>query len=359
MKESSSINDLIHRKLELSETFKKCQSLINMQRLMLIKEYGVQNHHLLEKYYLTGDMTNKQSNEVINKRIKNIFNMNNYEQNIKKEAWQKDLTKMYLGLNDENKGKSENAFFDYNYNNRNKKKEGLIFIKNFFGKMKSAKKIKNLYNKKNSIIKSYQKNFFDKIKKNDDKNKKIITKEEKEKEMNKIWDTIKIKYNSSFKDISEDDLHKKNIQFFTEINNIRKKNLFKIKSPISRNQKSKKFFVPEIATSNSSKVIFNSKFKEYKNKYRNKTKNEKLKKVYEGKYKYMTLNSESNKLSRKNFEMPELLEERKIRLFKKNNIIFLSSLHFSKYVQMTEIKNNLIKEGFLDKDVFKICNKKI
>ena len=329
MKESSSINDLIHRKLELSETFKKCQSLINMQRLMLIKEYGVQNHHLLEKYYLTGDMTNKQSNEVINKRIKNIFNLNNYEQNIKKEAWQKDLTKMYLGLNDENKGKSENAFFDYNYNNRNKKKEGLIFIKNFFGKMKSAKKIKNLYNKKNSIIKSYQKNFFDKMKKNDDKNKKIITKEEKEKEMNKIWDTIKIKYNSSFKDISEDDLHKKNIQFFTEINNIRKKNLFKIKSPISRNQKS------------------------------NKTKNEKLKKVYEGKYKYMTLNSESNKLSRKNFEMPELLEERKIRLFKKNNKIFLSPLHFSKYVQMTEIKNNLIKEGFLDKDVFKICNKKI
>ena len=359
MKESSSINDLIHRKLELSETFKKCQSLINMQRLMLIKEYGVQNHHLLEKYYLTGDMTNKQSNEVINKRIKNIFNLNNYEQNIKKEAWQKDLTKMYLGLNDENKGKSENAFFDYNYNNRNKKKEGLIFIKNFFGKMKSAKKIKNLYNKKNSIIKSYQKNFFDKIKKNDDKNKKIITKEEKEKEMNKIWDTIKIKYNSSFKDISKDDLHKKNIQFFTEINNIRKKNLFKIKSPISRNQKSKKFFIPEIATSNSSKVIFNSKFKEYKNKYRNKKKNEKLKKVYEGKYKYMTLNSESNKLSRKNFEMPELLEERKIRLFKKNNKIFLSPLHFSKYVQMTEIKNNLIKEGFLNKEVFKICNKKI
>ena len=339
MKESSSINDLIHQKLELSETFKKCQSLINIQRLMLIKEYNIQNHHLLEKYYLTGDMTNKQSNEVINKRIKNIFNLNNYEQNIKKEAWQKDLTKMYLGLNDENKGKSENAFFDYNYNNRNKKKEGLIFIKNFFGKMKSAKKIKNLYNKKNSIIKSYQKNFFDKIKKNDDKNKKIITKEEK--------------------DISEDDLHKKNIQFFTEINNTRKKNLFKIKSPISRNQKSKKFFIPEIATSNSSKVIFNSKFKEYKNKYRNKTKNEELKKVYEGKYKYMTLNSESNKLSRKNFEMPELLEERKIRLFKKNNKIFLSPLHFSKYVQMTEIKNNLIKEGFLDKDVFKICNKKI
>ena len=73
----------------------------------------------------------------------------------------------------------------------------------------------------------------------------------------------------------------------------------------------------------------------------------------------MTLNSESNKLSRKNFEMPELLEERKIRLFKKNNKIFLSPIHFSKYVQMTEIKNNLIKEGFLDKDVFKICNKKI
>jgi len=345
MKESSSINDLIHRKLELSETFKKCQSLINMQRLMLIKEYGVQNHHLLEKYYLTGDMTNKQSNEVINKRIKNIFNLNNYEQNIKKEAWQKDLTKMYLGLNDENKGKSENAFFDYNYNNRNKKKEGLIFIKNFFGKMKSAKKIKNLYNKKNSIIKSYQKNFFDKIKKNDDKNKKIITKEEKEKEMNKIWDTIKIKYNSSFKDINEQELHNRNINFLTEINNIKKKNFF-----------------PKIVISNSTKEIFNKKNKENKGIYRNKTYNEQLRNIYEGKYKknnYRTLNSESNKNAEKNFDMPELLQDKEINYFKKNNKNFLSPLHFSKYIQMNEIKNSLIKEGFLDKDVFKICTKNI
>lgn len=355
MKESNSINDLINRKLELNETFNKCQSLINMQKLMLIKEYNIQNHRLLEKYILIGDMTNKQSNEVINTRIKNIFNLNNYEQNIKKEAWQKDLTKIYLGLNDENKGKSENAFFDYNFNRRNKKKEGLIFIKNFFGKMK---KIKNLY-KKNSIIKSYQKNYSDKIKKNNDKNEKKISKEEEEKEMNRIWDSIKIKYNSSFKDINEDELHKKNIEFFTEINNRKRNNLFKIKSPISRNQKLKKFFIPKIATSNSSKVIFNSKLKEYINIHKNKTYNAKLKKVYEGKYKNNTLNSESNKISKNNFEIPELLQERKTRLFKKNNKIFLSPLHFSKYIQMTEIKNRLIKEGFLDKDVFKICNKNI
>ena len=124
-----------------------------------MKEYNIRNKNLLEKYYLNGDMTNKQSDDVINNRIKNnIFNLNNYEQNIKKEAWQKDLNKIYLGLNDENKGKSDNAFFDYNYNSRNKKKEGLIFIKNFFVKMKSAKKTKNLYKKRNTIIKTYQKN---------------------------------------------------------------------------------------------------------------------------------------------------------------------------------------------------------
>ena len=159
MKESNSINDMIHTKLELNETFKKCQSLINIQRLMIMKEYNIRNKNLLEKYYLNGDIINKQSDEAINKRIKNnIFNLNNYEQNIKREAWQKDLNKMYLGLNDENKGKSDNAFFDYNYYNRNKKKEGLIFIKNFFGKMKSAKKIKNLYKKRNTVVKSYQKN---------------------------------------------------------------------------------------------------------------------------------------------------------------------------------------------------------
>ena len=58
-------------------------------------------------------------------------------------------------------------------------------------------------------------------------------------------------------------------------------------------------------------------------------------------------------------EMPELLQDKQINFFKKNNKIFLSPLHFSKYVQMNAIKNSLIKEGFLDKDVFKSCTNNI
>ena len=57
--------------------------------------------------------------------------------------------------------------------------------------------------------------------------------------------------------------------------------------------------------------------------------------------------------------MPELLQDKQINFFKKNNKIFLSPLHFSKYVQMKAIKNSLIKEGFLDKDVFKSCTNNI
>ena len=93
------------------------------------------------------------------------------------------------------------------------------------------------------------------------------------------------------------------------------------------------------------------------NTYKNKKFREQLKMIYKGKYKYMTLNNEKNK--NKNFDMPELLEDRKFPLFKKNNKVFLSPLHFSKFEQMNEIKNKLIKVGFLDKDVFKIYNKNV
>ena len=67
--------------------------------------------------------------------------MNNYEKNIKKVAWQKDLSKIYLGLNDDKDNKN-NEFAEYNFEKREKKKEGLMFLKNFFGQMKSVKKDK-------------------------------------------------------------------------------------------------------------------------------------------------------------------------------------------------------------------------
>ena len=57
--------------------------------------------------------------------------------------------------------------------------------------------------------------------------------------------------------------------------------------------------------------------------------------------------------------MPKLLEDRKITLFKKNNKLVLSPLHFSKFEQMNEIKNKLVKAGILDKEIFKIYNKNV
>ena len=374
MENNNYINEFIHKKLGWNSTLNKCQSLINFQRMMILKENNIKNEDLLEKYYLNDDITNKQSNDVINNRIKDIFNLNNYEQNIKSEAWQKDLSKMFLGLNDENKGKSDNLYFEYNYSNRNKKKEGLIFIRNFFRKMKSAKKIKNLYNKKsdkknkiNNILDNYGYNY--KFRKNKKEEKKS-EKEKEEKNINNIWNKISLKYgNNSFeeKQIHDNDYY--NIRYLTEIkknfnkyennikNNIINKNIKILNLSENNNQNIKKIF-PEIVTSFSAKNLKSNKNKNYSSIYRNKTFNEKLKNVYEGnnKYKYMTLNKNNKK---ENFDIPELLEHKNFKFLKKKNKIFLSPLHYSKYEQMTEIKNKLIKTGFLDKDVFKIYNKNL
>ena len=367
MENNSYINDMIHQKLEWNSTLKKCQSLIDLQRMIILREYNIKNEDILEKYYLNDDITNKQSNDVINGRIKNIFNMNNYEQNIKNEAWHKDLSKIFLGLNDENKEKNGNAFFEYNYSNRNKKKEGLIFIRNFFRKMKSAKKVKNLYNKKGGN--------FGKRNKYNNLNIKQNKKEEKEEkkneidEINKIWDKICVKYGSN---TTKGNLLKgydyKN-RYLTEMknnnnyySNIIKNNLKKLDLGNNTNNntsKTKKKLFPEIITSNSSKNIkTNNKYSQYKSIFRNKTFNEKLKKVYFGNknYNYLTINNDTTET---NFDMPELLESRKFNFFKKNKKKFLSPLHCSKYEQMNEIKNKLIRFGFHDKDVFKIYNKNV
>ena len=362
MENNESINDMIRNKLELISTLKKCQSFMNMQRMMIIRGYKIKNEKVLEKYYLKADLTNKQSNDVINNQIKNIFNLNNYEQNIKSEAWHKDLNKMYLGLNDENKGKNDNAFFEYNYTNRNKKKEGLIFIRNFFGKMKNAKKIKNLYNKKNNNnnlynINNIENKFFRIFKKNkkNSKNNNNKKEEKSEEEVNKIWNTIQSKYNNNSNNnslIKENNEINNDIKYLTEMYNNNINNKYSIdnikKRKLFRNKKIKKGFFPEITTSNSEKILFN----------KNKTYNEQIKQIYIGKnkYQYMTLNKENKN---KNFDMPKLLEHKNYPLFKKNNQIFLSPLHYSKYEQMNEIRNKLIKVGFLDKDVFKIYNKNV
>lgn len=386
----STIDEIIHTKLEFDSALKKCQSLINLQRMLILRENGIKSQNLLEKYFLNDDFTNKQNNEVINNKIKDIFNINNYEKNIKSEAWQKDMSKMFLGLNDENKGKIENAFFEYNYNNRNKKKEGLLFIRNFFGQMKNIKKGKKfIFNTKKDKQEHDNKN----------KSKKYVretkfNKKENEKEINNIVNKIIRKYSprkkyltinlnsdyKAFNTLTEMNNKSKNSRNYIHNsasnynNNIQKKNLFQstnIKSLKNINTNPQKKLelntinnYTNIKPNNSQKNIFpkiiHNKYNDNKSLYIYKGFSEKLKEVYEGKikYKYMTLNTESKKV-KKDMEMPELLEHRNVKLFKKNKITFLSPLHFAKIVQMKEIRNKLITEGILDKDVFKIYNKNI
>ena len=104
------------------------------------------------------DLTNKHNFLVINNRLKKFFNINNYEYNLEKEALKKDLNKMYLAVNnsDDNKVENENEFGEYNFELRAKKKDGLLFMKNFFGKMKNMKSQKKVKKKKNST-KFYEK----------------------------------------------------------------------------------------------------------------------------------------------------------------------------------------------------------
>ena len=143
-----SYNDDLHSRSELNSTLKKCQSLILLQRKMIRRanlrlEEGEKEKIALEKelekgYVIDIDITKKQNPEVINNRLKNFFNMNNYEKNIKKEAKTKDSSHIYLGIND-GKDNKEDEFLEYNFKKRVKKKDRLIFLKQFFGQLKTVK----------------------------------------------------------------------------------------------------------------------------------------------------------------------------------------------------------------------------
>ena len=95
---------------ELNPTIKKCQSYMTMQKILFLKSnkrlnpkgYGGLSNNTLKKYDLDFDYTKKENSEFINRRLKNYFNLENYEQNIKNQAWKKDLSKMFLGLNNNN-----------------------------------------------------------------------------------------------------------------------------------------------------------------------------------------------------------------------------------------------------------------
>jgi hypothetical protein len=148
---SDSYTDNLRSISKLSSTLKKCQSLISKNKML----FQINNSQsgkddsddLYQKYNLDVDITKKENADFINKRMKQFFNIENYEQNIKKEAWKKDITKMFLGLNNnvnniEGNDNSENELAEYNFEKREKKKEGLMFLKNFFKQMKSIKRNK-------------------------------------------------------------------------------------------------------------------------------------------------------------------------------------------------------------------------
>ena len=412
-----SVNDNLHTKSELNSTLKKCQSLITLQRIMILRSNPDSKPIDKEKikdlennYKMEIDITKKQNPEVINDKLKKFFNMNNYEKNIKKVAWQKDLSKIYLGLNDDKDNKN-NEFAEYNFEKREKKKEGLMFLKNFFGQMKSVKKDK--FSKKRDKSKEkvinlnkYEKYYFH----NRNKEKKHIDNEE----LDMLLNRLKIKYSPQKKldeKMAIENNKNNNNKFLTEINNssynfndkiqkndFRKQKLFysnyhlnefskKFMTENNKNNKiiNNKLFFPKIKSSydieksksktimadnraNKNKVknikvtvsgknIFKNQIKLNKGINRNKTYLEQLKNIYKGENKdrHRELNNNFN-----NFEMPELLIYKEKPLFKKNNQLFFSPLHYSKYEQMRDIRDKLTGvTGLMDKEVFNVYNKNI
>ena len=412
-----SLNDNLRTTSELNSTLKKCQSLITLQRIMILrsnpesKPIDKQKIKDLENNYkMEIDITKKQNPEVINDKLKKVFNMNNYEKNIKKVAWHKDLSKIYLGLNDDKDNKN-NEFAEYNFEKREKKKEGLMFLKNFFGQLKSVKKEKFSIKKDKSKEKvinlnKYEKYYFH----NRNKEKKHIDNEE----LDLLLNRLKIKYSPQKKldeKMNIENIKSNNNKFLTEINNssynfndkihkndFRKQKLFnsnyhlnefskKFMTENNKNNKinNNKLFFPKIKSSydieknisktivaenrtNKNKVknikgtvsdknIFKNQAKLNKGINRNKTYLEQLKNIYKGenKNRYREF---SNKIN--NFEMPELLIYKEKPLFKKNNQLFFSPLHYSKYEQMRDIRDKLIGvTGLMDKEVFNVYNKNI
>jgi hypothetical protein len=257
---------------------------------------------LYQKYNLDVDITKKENADFINKRMKQFFNIENYEQNIKKEAWKKDITKMFLGLNNndnniEGNGNNENELVEYNFEKREKKKEGLMFLKNFFKQMKSIKKnkLKKEIKKERAIkLNKYDnynyndKHFFEK-KINDEEINFLINKlrnryspkkvkeENKNEKKNEIINSLtEANVNKNSKSISDkikDDLRKKSLfhplksisqtnQRFNTENNYNEKN----------NNLNDKFLFPKIKNSfsaNRYNTINNEKIKNVKNSHDN------------------------------------------------------------------------------------------
>ena len=420
---------------ELNPTIKKCQSYMTMQKILFLKSnkrlnpkgYGGLSNNTLKKYDLDFDYTKKENSEFINRRLKNYFNLENYEQNIKNQAWKKDLSKMFLGLNNNNDNfeyqeENENDFGDYNFVKRENKKEGLIFLKNFFGRMKSAKRDKNKLDRKekskDNLLRLYRvgnHNYHDK-----DRYIKKIS----DDELNLLFNKLKIRYSpqkstdESGESRSEnknhliyDSMTERNSKInFNKNNNknnnkikhiiFKKKNNSNSKYHLNKiglklntenndmahnNSKSNKYLFPKIKNySIEDKKTYNTNSESalkkisFKNKERSESKNIKvnisdnsiftrnknkeiknsksyldhLKEIYKSKKLkdiYKTVNRE-NVNNTNNFEIPKLIQYKEKPLIKKNNELFFSALHYSKYQEMKGIRNKIIKN--LDNEVF-------
>ena len=412
-----SFNDDLHCMSGLNSTLKKCQSLITLQRIMILRsntnyENNEKEKKDLEKHFVMDiDITKKQNPEVINSRLHNFFNMNNYQQNIKKHALKKDISKIYLGINDD-KDNKDDELLEYNFKKREKKKEGLMFLKNFFGQLKTVKD-KSYKKRDKSKEKLINLNKFEKYYYHS-KDKEIEN--VKDEEINLLLNKLKRKYSpQKLKDEKTklDETKNTKVKFLTEINQnnsyifnkkiknkLERQNLFKYNyhlNELSRkldrekknninNKTNNNFLFPKIKStyeiennkSNtimvehkinkseiknikgtiSDKNIFNkNKVKINKGINKNKIYLEQLKSIYknDNKKKYITINNNS-----KNFDMPELLKYREKPLFRKNNQLFFSPLHYSKYEQMKEIRDKLTGvTGLMDKEVFAVYNKNI
>ena len=424
-----SYQDDLHSMSDLNSTLKKCQSLILLQKKMIKKNDSKNENdkNLANLNDLDVDLTKKENEDVINSRIRHFFNVNNYEQSIKKEAWKKDISKMFLGLNNnnanidgiENNNENEYAELPYNFEDRERKKEGLIFLKNFFGQMKS---IKNKFKKKDKSketplkLNKYEKYYFqDKIKKKitDEEINFILyklrqryspkkIKNEKEKkiritntltEVNNINNNnnLKLRDKIRFSNLKKNNIHNSKIhlnklqRFDTENNFINNKNfnninnkiknlfpLIKSNSEFEKNRYNtidtdhhirkvtfknlKKNELKNIRSNISDRSIFN------KNKgfNRSNTYLDQLRQIYKSKSKkkFKTLdNKNDNNKNNINLVMPRLLKYKEKPLIKRDNQLFFSPLHYYKVEQMKEIRNKLI--GIFDKEVFTVYNQNI
>ena len=307
---SDSYTDNLRSISKLSSTLKKCQSLITKNKMLFhinnSQSGKDDSEDLYQKYDLDVDITKKENDDFINKRMKLFFNLENYEQNIKKETWKKDITKMFLGLNNNDNNivgnsnnENGNELGEYNFEKRENKKEGLMFLKNFFKQMKSIKK--------NKLKKDIKKERAIKLNKNDNYNynyndKHFFEKKINDEEINFLINKLRNRYspkkpkeenknekkNEIINSLTESNVNKNSISISDKIkDDLGKKSLFHpLKSINQNNQRfntennyneknnnlNDKFSFPKIKNSSSTNrynTINNEKIKNVKNSYDN------------------------------------------------------------------------------------------